>query len=62
MTNRPGVDYPVRTTYQPDEPVLEMTVDQLHDLRAAVLELDAAHAGEVPPGHYSYPDFVICPG
>ncbi|MCC3269487.1 MBL fold metallo-hydrolase [Arthrobacter gengyunqii] len=39
MTSTPGLDYPVRTTYQPDEPPLEMTVEHLHMVRSA---LDAA--------------------
>lgn len=39
MTNAPGIDYPVRTTYQPEEPPLELTVEHLHLLRSA---LDAA--------------------
>jgi hydroxyacylglutathione hydrolase len=39
MTRQPGVDYPVRTTYQPDEPPLEMTVAHLHKIRAAIDEV-----------------------
>jgi len=53
MTNTPGVDYPIRTTHQPDEPPLEMTVDQLRRIPRA--------AGEIGdrPGRYVYPEFVI---
>jgi hydroxyacylglutathione hydrolase len=36
MTRAPGVDYPVLTTYQPDEPVLEMSVEHLYAVRAAL--------------------------
>ncbi|MCC3264808.1 MBL fold metallo-hydrolase [Arthrobacter gengyunqii] len=36
MTSTPGLDYPVRTTYQPDEPPLEMTVEHLHKVRSAL--------------------------
>lgn len=56
MTDRPGVDYPIRTTYQPAEPPLEMTVGQLHDIRAA---LDQVAARE---GRHPFADFVICYG
>jgi glyoxylase-like metal-dependent hydrolase (beta-lactamase superfamily II) len=55
MTTSPGIDYPVRTTYQPDEPALQMTVAQLHDVRAALEQI----AGR--PGRYAFPAFVICP-
>jgi hypothetical protein len=53
MSTTPGVDYPIRTVYQPDEPPLEMSVDQLRDVRRAVDEI-----GDLP-GRYVYPDFVI---
>ena len=57
MTTTAGVDYPVRVTYQPDEPPLEMTVAQLHDIRRAIDEI-----GEIDDrgGRHPYPDFVIC--
>jgi hydroxyacylglutathione hydrolase len=35
MTRRPGRDYPIGTTYQPDEPLLEMTVAQLSEVQSA---------------------------
>ncbi|WP_035841762.1 MBL fold metallo-hydrolase [Kitasatospora azatica] len=54
MTTTPGVDYPIRTTYQPDEPPLQMTVDHLHRIRAAISEIGDR------PGRHAYPDFVIC--
>lgn len=39
MSTIPGVDYPIRTIYQPDEPPLEMTVDQLRRIRRAIGEI-----------------------
>jgi len=54
MTRRPGVDYPIRTTYQPDEPALQMTVDQLRDVRAAIDSIGDR------PGRHALADFVIC--
>ena len=51
--HHPGVDYPIRTTYQPDEPPLEMTVDHLREIRRAIDEIGDR------PGRYVYPDFVI---
>jgi glyoxylase-like metal-dependent hydrolase (beta-lactamase superfamily II) len=53
MTTTPGLDYPIRTTYQPDEPPLEMSVSQLRDLHRAV------EAIADRPGRYVYPEFVI---
>ncbi|MFJ2087778.1 MBL fold metallo-hydrolase [Streptomyces sp. NPDC087901] len=66
MTNEPGVDYPVLTTYQPDEPPLQMTTGQLHDIRAAIDEIGKTGAnGETGAngdrlGRYAFPGFVIC--
>jgi glyoxylase-like metal-dependent hydrolase (beta-lactamase superfamily II) len=54
MTSTPGVDYPVRTTYQPDEPSLQMTVDQLKDIGSALNQIGGL------PGRYPFSDFVIC--
>ncbi|WP_369229853.1 MBL fold metallo-hydrolase [Streptomyces sp. R21] len=53
MTRQPGRDYPVRTTYQPDEPPLEMTPDHLRAIRAAIETV-----GE-RPGQHTFDDFVI---
>jgi hydroxyacylglutathione hydrolase len=53
MTTTPGVDYPIRTVYQPQEPPLEMTVDHLRDLRRADDEVGDQ------PGRYVYSDFII---
>lgn len=55
MTRQPGVDYPIRTTYQPEEPPLQMTVRHLHRIRAAITEI-----GDLP-GPRAFPDFVLCP-
>ncbi|MFE9997069.1 MBL fold metallo-hydrolase [Streptomyces avermitilis] len=54
MTRQPGVDYPVRTTYQPDEPPLQMTPRQLRDIRAAIDEVGDR------PGRHAFADFVLC--
>ncbi|GAA3509922.1 glyoxylase-like metal-dependent hydrolase (beta-lactamase superfamily II) [Streptosporangium album] len=54
MTNEPGVDYPVLTTYQPDEPPLQMTVDQLRGIRKAIDAIGDR------PGRHAFADFVIC--
>jgi len=49
-------DYPVGTTYQPDEPPLQMTVPQL----AAVRDAAAVVAGS--PGEHVFEDFAIFNG
>ncbi|MFE0510327.1 MBL fold metallo-hydrolase [Streptomyces sp. NPDC058964] len=54
MTREPAVDYPVRTTYQPDEPPLEMTVGQLKELAEAVHDIGDS------PGRHVFPRFIIC--
>jgi glyoxylase-like metal-dependent hydrolase (beta-lactamase superfamily II) len=53
MSRSPGRDYPVGTTYQPDEAPLQMTVDQLRGVR------DAAMAVAGSPGVHSFDDFAI---
>jgi hypothetical protein len=53
MSTTPGVDYPIRTVYQPDEPPLEMTADDLWEIRRAIGEIGDR------PGRYVYPEFVI---
>jgi glyoxylase-like metal-dependent hydrolase (beta-lactamase superfamily II) len=55
MTTRPGVDYPVQATYQPDEVPLQMTVGQLRDIRAAIDGI-----GKTLSGRHVFDDFVIC--
>lgn len=56
MTRRAGHDYPVGTTYQPDEPPLEMSVDQLRAVR------DAAASLVGRPGVHVFDDFIIYNG
>ena len=56
MTRRPGRDYPVGCSYQPDEPPLQMTFQQLIDLR------DAARSIKDKPGAHTFDDFVILNG
>ena len=53
MSTMSGVDYPIRTTYQPDEPPLEMTVEQLRDVQRAVAEVGDR------PGRHVFDDFVL---
>ena len=55
MTRQPGVDYPVRTTYQPDEPPLEMTVAHLHKIRAALDEIGPQ------PARRAFDEFILWP-
>ncbi|MFF7969806.1 MBL fold metallo-hydrolase [Streptomyces sp. NPDC007905] len=55
MTTEPGVDYPVRTTYQPDEPPLQLTPAHLRRIRDALDRLDD------DPGRRACSDFVLCP-
>jgi hydroxyacylglutathione hydrolase len=55
MTNQPGIDYPVRTTYQPDEPPLQMTTEHLREIRRAVDEIGDR------PERRAFADFVIYP-
>ncbi|PVZ58448.1 MBL fold metallo-hydrolase [Arthrobacter sp. H-02-3] len=53
MSREPGVDYPIFTTYQPDEPPLQMTVDHLREIRRAIDQ-----AGGRPGRHVS-PRFIL---
>lgn len=55
MTTTAGVDYPVLTTYQPDEPPLEMAVEHLHAVRSALRE-----AGPEPVRQVC-DDFILWP-
>ena len=55
MTREPGVDYPTGTLFQPDEPALAMTVDQLSGLRSV------SHVA-LEPGRHVFDDFVIVAG
>ena len=54
MSREPGVDYPIYTTYQPDEPPLQLTVEQLRELRRAIDVVDGR------PGRHVFPGFILC--
>jgi len=56
MSRSPGRDYPIGTTYQPDEPPLPMTVAQLRAVR------DAAISVADRPGIHVFNDFIIYNG
>lgn len=56
MTSKPGRDYPVGCTYQPDEAPLQMTVQQLMAVR------DAARSVKDEPGAHTFDDFLIMNG
>jgi glyoxylase-like metal-dependent hydrolase (beta-lactamase superfamily II) len=56
MARTPGRDYPLGATYQPDEPPLQLTTDQLAAIRTA----SAAVADR--PGVHVYDDFIIYHG
>jgi glyoxylase-like metal-dependent hydrolase (beta-lactamase superfamily II) len=53
MTNRPGRDYPLGVTYQPDERPLPMTAAQLVAVR------DAAASTAARPGVHRFDDFIL---
>ncbi len=52
MTAEPGVDYPIGTTWQPNEPPMQMTLDMLDQAVEATFEIEE-------PGIYTYDDFLI---
>jgi glyoxylase-like metal-dependent hydrolase (beta-lactamase superfamily II) len=56
MTRQPGRDYPPGCIYQPDEPALQMTVQQLIAVR------DAARSLRDKPGAHTFDDFLILNG
>jgi hypothetical protein len=56
MTRTPGLDYPIGTKYQPDEPPLQMTVAQLDAVR------DAARSASAKRGAHTFDDFIIFNG
>jgi hydroxyacylglutathione hydrolase len=56
MTTEPGRDYPIGTTFQPDEPPLQLTVAQLTAIR------DAALSVADQPGAHPFDKFVIFNG
>ena len=56
MTRTPGRDYPIGATWQPGEPALQMTVDQLVAVR------DAAALVADRPGRHRFDDVIIFHG
>jgi len=52
MTRQPGVDYPIGTTWQPNEPPMQMTLDMLDIAVGATNDIGS-------PGIYIYDDFLI---
>ena len=52
MTRQPGVDYPIGTTWQPNEPPMQMTLDMLDIAVGATNDIGG-------PGIYIYDDFLI---
>ncbi|MEJ8640387.1 MBL fold metallo-hydrolase [Streptomyces sp. MS1.HAVA.3] len=51
MTTTADVDYPAGTTYQPDEPPLQLSTTHLHTLRRALVET-AGRTGSHPYGEF----------
>lgn len=56
MKSEPGRDYPIGAIYQPSEPPLQMTIDQLHHVR------HAAHDVAGRPGVHHFSDFILYNG
>lgn len=56
MTSTPRRDYPLGTKYQPDEPPLQMSMEQLHAVR------EGSHVATRKPGVHVFDDFVIFNG
>ena len=56
MTRAPGIDYKIRTTYQPEEPPLQMTVAQLKAVREAIDTINSR------AGVHVFNDFIIYNG
>ena len=55
MSTKPGVDYPVGWTYQPDETPLELTTDHLWEIQRTL------EAHDYQPGRYVLPQLIITP-
>lgn len=53
MTQTPGFHYRIGTTYQPDEPPMQMTMDQLYAVRDAIAQVDGV------PGAHVFDDFIL---
>lgn len=52
MTSEPGIDYPIGTTWQPNEPPMQMSLDMLDEAVEATYDINR-------PGIYRYDDFLI---
>ena len=55
MTNQKGIDYPVGSTYQPDEHVLPLSIEQLKELSQALDLLGDSPKREVHDHFIIYP-------
>jgi glyoxylase-like metal-dependent hydrolase (beta-lactamase superfamily II) len=55
MTDKPGVDYPVRTTFQPEEHELAMTPGNILELHDAISKMGDMPVREV------HKDFIVYP-
>jgi len=55
MSTKPGVDYPVRTTYQPEEHALQMTPANILELYDAVSKMGDTPVRDV------HKDFIVYP-
>ena len=55
MSTKPGVDYPVRTTYQPEERELQMTPAHILELYEAVSRMGDTPVRDV------HNDFIVYP-
>jgi glyoxylase-like metal-dependent hydrolase (beta-lactamase superfamily II) len=56
MTSTPGVDYPLGSAFQPDEPPLQMSVEQLRAVHRAAVE------ARTRPGPHWHDDFAVFNG
>lgn len=56
MSIYPKLDYLIRSSYQPHESPLQMTVDQLKSVRAAIAHINGK------PGTYIFDDYIIYNG
>jgi hydroxyacylglutathione hydrolase len=52
MTSTPGLDYQIGSTWQPEEPPMQMTLEMLDIAMGAIDDVDG-------PGIYQYDDFLI---
>lgn len=55
MTRNPGVDYPMGTTYQPEEHVLPLSIEVLQELSSALRKLGDVPTREIHNSFIIYP-------